>query len=979
MQRTVARRWLAALLLTSALLNATPLWWGLPADPGWAFDEITPRNVAGAWPARYPPGHRYVLAGLYGPLESLYDAGLLRGDPYQGRFLAGRALSVLMATLTVLLAYRVARTLHVRRRGALLGAALLALGPTFVYYAKTANLDAPYLFWFALALLLFVRALRKRRAVDFALFAATGVFSFCTKDQAAFLYVLTPVALLTPLVAERARAGSARTRALIATLLDPRMLIAAAAALGTFALVYKGVFGAREFERHFELLTTADYEAGRQHANAIAGYASFTWQSVVNLWFVMSGPACLAAVVGLWLALVSKPRPSLMLAPLLLVVPYQIGLMVFVGLAYDRHLLPIALVAAVFGGVALDRLLSWESLPRALRRAAVAFVLILAFARAASFDAMMAADPRYSAEAWIEELDPETRIVGLGHEPSLPRGISTITHPFQPEFVGRIRLLPGAFHDCWTLRALDAEWIVPSHASQLEGPGVNYEPAKRFANPFANRLNRTGGAVTNLDKIPRNVTIWRRNDDPCLERSDIGRLLAALAGGSESWTSGTAQRAVAAGGPGRELGSNRMRVLRATRDLRTRGVDPIGILVDNRAAYPRSFELQLATAAPGDVYPIQVSIRGAAGTERHALIAPGKTWVSLPVAAPGGLELFVLSSDKEWINSARDPRLVGPKLTEAPGLVGERRAFLRELSGLADGSLEINPALVADSVLTAGRPWTEDLATAGLSTHQRLTTIAAVAARNPSEIDRAVDIRLGLPSPETPTPTIIALGGVPRRTSGGAAAMSAGGRTRGIRLGTVPAGTNRLFLLQPTHTAGPAPKLLELQWRPAETREALHRRMAELQTAGAAERDLFVREVRQGLYEGVSVNDSSTGSGSDFYLGASSDNWIGAAQPAGLVLTNPAQRTMAAWIDLVCPKAPAARGIRAFVDGGESVRSITCDQPGRIRVPIGTVGGGLDRLVLIWTDRTWSPGPSDPRSLAVQIPRVRWRRNEGDK
>ena len=118
----------------------------------------------------------------------------------------------------------------------MLAAALLALSVPFVYYAKTANLDVPYLFWFALSLLFFLRALRRARTADFALFGLAAAAAVATKDQALALYVLTVPVLAWEVYARRRAAGERGLRALA----DARLA----------ALVVTGADGVRPPGRH---------------------------------------------------------------------------------------------------------------------------------------------------------------------------------------------------------------------------------------------------------------------------------------------------------------------------------------------------------------------------------------------------------------------------------------------------------------------------------------------------------------------------------------------------------------------------------------------------------------------------------------------------------------------------------------------------------------------------------------------------------
>ena len=68
-----------------------------------------------------------------------------------------------MAAVLIVLVYRVARELKVTHTGAVLAAAITALNPLVVYYAKTTNLDVPYTMWFVASMLYGVRAFASHR------------------------------------------------------------------------------------------------------------------------------------------------------------------------------------------------------------------------------------------------------------------------------------------------------------------------------------------------------------------------------------------------------------------------------------------------------------------------------------------------------------------------------------------------------------------------------------------------------------------------------------------------------------------------------------------------------------------------------------------------------------------------------------------------------------------------------------------------
>ena len=205
--------WLLAGL--ALLLYAPGLLWGLP----YATSEVTIRgwdvdSIAGigplselhnllvraqpGWYYAYPLFH-YLVLGLFSApyMAYLWLSGGLHAPTAQYPYgfsdpvhaiamlaLIGRAVSVLMATGTVVATYLAARTIWDRRTGIIAALAMLLCGP-LVYYAHAGNLDVPVLFWVSLCVLAGARIIRYgltvRRAIGFGILAALAV---ATKDQA---------------------------------------------------------------------------------------------------------------------------------------------------------------------------------------------------------------------------------------------------------------------------------------------------------------------------------------------------------------------------------------------------------------------------------------------------------------------------------------------------------------------------------------------------------------------------------------------------------------------------------------------------------------------------------------------------------------------------------------------------------------------------------------------------------------------------
>src|SRR5262245_5585603 len=146
------RLWLALLLAASLGLNAWMVTWGLPSITGWAPDELLPtavldaaaRHFSNGWHDKYPPLHFRLLSVLYAPFAGAERP--VSPETYHRLFLVGRTTSLLMGTGIVLLVYLCGRRMMDERR-ALAAAALVAVMAPLVFYAKLANVDVPYLFW----------------------------------------------------------------------------------------------------------------------------------------------------------------------------------------------------------------------------------------------------------------------------------------------------------------------------------------------------------------------------------------------------------------------------------------------------------------------------------------------------------------------------------------------------------------------------------------------------------------------------------------------------------------------------------------------------------------------------------------------------------------------------------------------------------------------------------------------------------------
>jgi len=399
-----ALKWVLA---TSLILNAVGIWWGLPGG-SWPPDELTPTLVLGAaarwftngWFDRYPPFHFYVLTAAFSPfmlLEHLGRLDLSTAMPYAALALISRLVSLAAGVGTLVAVYLSGAQAFGRRAG-VLAAAMFALVTPFVYYAKTANLDVPYLFWFGLSLVFYLRALDRLGLRDFISLAVCATLAICTKDQAYGLFLLMPLAIVERLW--RAHRNAGRRSPLIGALFDRRVVWAAVVAIGLFVVLHNLVFNSTGFKDHVQLITGPASETYRDFEPTLAGRLALLRLSAYIVQQAWGWPMCLVSAAGLALAI---GRPTQRRIATWLAVPVVSYYATFINVVlynYDRFMLPVCLVLSLFGGFAFDRLLS-ATAASTWRRAVAYGAFACTLLYAATVDVVMLRDSRYTVERWL--------------------------------------------------------------------------------------------------------------------------------------------------------------------------------------------------------------------------------------------------------------------------------------------------------------------------------------------------------------------------------------------------------------------------------------------------------------------------------------------------------------------------------------------------------------------------------------------------
>jgi Dolichyl-phosphate-mannose-protein mannosyltransferase len=419
---------LAWVLGVALVLRAVGLGWGLPASDGWDNDGIAPRDflpglIESFTPGHYftyPPAHLALLALLTLPITAValvrapsFAPADVIGEvlkvPYMTSYaLVARAVAVAMSLGLVYAVARIAEEVAGKRAG-LCAAAVCAVNVILTYYAHTTNLDVPYLFWALWALLSLTRAIAReepRRLRRFAVFAALSVAS---KDQGYALFVLgAPVALAGWALADPWPKKNLRA-------VGKELAIAVALGAAVLLVVDGALVNPSGFRARLAFLSGPASQPHAYYSADLAGRLRVLCDSATR--FGQHYPWAFAPLVLLGIVRAARLRGEgrgegettragvrvAALVPLLAIVSFTLAFNCVARRVEHRFLMPQMVLWSVYAGLGLDALAAagrpWRVPARALAAAAFAWAVF----RCADVDANLVLDPRYDAEAWLEE------------------------------------------------------------------------------------------------------------------------------------------------------------------------------------------------------------------------------------------------------------------------------------------------------------------------------------------------------------------------------------------------------------------------------------------------------------------------------------------------------------------------------------------------------------------------------------------------
>jgi len=323
-----------------------------------------------------------------------------------------------MAGVTAAALAMTCRVLGLSWRAALMATLVAVSMPIFVYYGRVANVDMPYVMWYALALYAYAAILARGPSVRrYVCLGAAAALSVGTKDQAWAFFPL--IALHLAWQAWASTAGPAARR-LVATLSDRFLWTGAAAFVLAFAAIQNLLFNADGFRDHVALISGERTENYRMFARSLQGQLGLLQTTLIQVPWCLGWPALAAAIGGGWIAIRRRDVPTLAVV-LLPILSWYVCLVAVIGYQYDRFFLGVCLGLAILAGIGLDWIV--ESLrPRALGLAFASAVLIVGVLSGASVPVLMHAESRYVVEGWLSEhARPGTVVAFTGRQEYLPR------------------------------------------------------------------------------------------------------------------------------------------------------------------------------------------------------------------------------------------------------------------------------------------------------------------------------------------------------------------------------------------------------------------------------------------------------------------------------------------------------------------------------------------------------------------------------
>ncbi|MEO7112601.1 MAG: hypothetical protein ABI183_19300, partial [Polyangiaceae bacterium] len=352
----------------------------------------------------------------------------------------------------------------------------------YVYYAHTGNLEVPYLFWLAWALVEIDRVANGEAREKQVLLLA--VAATLTKDQAAAALLL-PLPIYLVLVPRFTRNTAIFRRNLI---------VASILAVVVFAFASGAALNPSGFHKRLDYLFGPASKPWAEVPPGFMGSLMLLKNAILVTPRFVPWPVALLAVAGIGHVIFRKRglERARLLLPLFAALSFWSFFNMGARRTEDRFLLPESIFLAPYLAVTFEA--ACEMFPKRLNLlvAACALAMAPALLAIANVDATLLADPRYAAEDWIDALPNGTRVEVYGSAQFLPRLGSNV-----------IATRPG-------IEPIDDRRHIDGVAEILD-PDLDPRPRAPTAIVLATELSTD--AMTNVDSGPA-PPVWMSYRDP---------------------------------------------------------------------------------------------------------------------------------------------------------------------------------------------------------------------------------------------------------------------------------------------------------------------------------------------------------------------------------------------------------------------------------------------------------------------------------
>ncbi|MBN2010367.1 glycosyltransferase family 39 protein [candidate division KSB1 bacterium] len=419
-----------------ALWLSIGIGWGIPGYDSWAPDEVTPARVmsglhtafSGNWYDTYPPFHYYVISAFYLPFLIAGKLGFIDtyAMPWYGVLsYVARMVSVLMGLGIIYFVYRLGQRLMDRNSG-IAAASILALTLSFNYYTKVANVDIPYIFWFTFSLLFFVDILKYMRLKDFVMFGVAGTLAICTKDQAYALFVIPAFYLIFTL--QRHIKFNNPQAHVFSALLDKRLWMTALTVFVVFVLAHNWMFNFKGFMSHVQFITSDGSKPWAEYGNSLSSHLIMFLRSLRHINYSFGWALTFICLVGLIWSYIGLQKQERFGWLWMFPISYYIFFITVIRYNYVRFFLPVCIVLALYGGLAISTFLKLKFRTRYIQYAVLAVLGLFAVHYTWGINSLMLHDSRYAMEDWITQHVDADAYIGYAMLPEYAPRLDAFPH-----------------------------------------------------------------------------------------------------------------------------------------------------------------------------------------------------------------------------------------------------------------------------------------------------------------------------------------------------------------------------------------------------------------------------------------------------------------------------------------------------------------------------------------------------------------------